>query len=319
MESRAHALAAGLFTALFGIATAFAVWWLSGQGDASQQYLVVSTRSVTGLNAQAQVRYRGVRAGKVEDIGLDPADSRNILVRISIGEGYPVTRNTTAQIMFQGVTGLAYVQLDDDGSNGEPLVAPPGELPRIALKPAVVDSLTDAAARVLIQVQDLLERANALLSPRNLARIDATLASLESGSAGLDRSLKTLPQVLHQVGQVASDANLRRLQSILANLERTSGEAAPLTVELRQLVAAMQSLSRKVDALSTEAGGELVGSTLPQVNALLQELSGTSRQLARVLQQIEESPQSVLFGPGPRRPGPGETGFGKGQRVKEGE
>ncbi len=313
MENRAHALVAGLFTVLFALATAVAVWWLSGQRDASREYLVVSTRSVTGLNAQGQVRYRGVRAGKVKSIELDPADRRNILVRISIGEDYPVTRATTAQIMFQGVTGLAYVQLDDDGSNGEPLVAPPGELPRIALKGAAVDSLSEAAARVLVQVQDLLTRANAVLSPQNLARIESTLANLESGSAGLDRSLKTLPEVLAQFRHVASDANLKRLDTILANLERTSGEAAPLAAELRQLVAALQSLSRKVDALSAEAGGELVGSTLPQLNALLHELSGTSRQLARVLLQIEDSPQSVLFGPGPRRPGPGETGFGKGK------
>jgi phospholipid/cholesterol/gamma-HCH transport system substrate-binding protein len=215
--------------------------------------------------------------------------------------------------MFQGVTGLAYVQLDDDGSSVEPLSAAPGELPRITLKSAAVDSLTDAAARVLVQVQDLLAKANTLLSSQNLARVEATLVSLESGAAGLDRSLQELPEVLAQFKRVASDENVRRLQAILANLERTTGESAPLTAELRQLVKTLQSLSRNVDALSAEAGNELVGSTLPQLNALLQELAGTSRQLGRVLQQFEDSPQSVLVGPGPRRPGPGETGFGKGK------
>ena len=38
--------------------------------------------SVSGLNTQAQVRFRGIRAGKVQDIELDPKDPRNILITI---------------------------------------------------------------------------------------------------------------------------------------------------------------------------------------------------------------------------------------------
>jgi phospholipid/cholesterol/gamma-HCH transport system ATP-binding protein len=37
-------------------------------------YTVVTRHNVTGLNLQGQVRYRGIRVGKVEAIELDPAD-----------------------------------------------------------------------------------------------------------------------------------------------------------------------------------------------------------------------------------------------------
>jgi phospholipid/cholesterol/gamma-HCH transport system substrate-binding protein len=38
--------------------------------------IVLETRrNVTGLNVQAQVRYRGIRAGKVESIEPDPKDA----------------------------------------------------------------------------------------------------------------------------------------------------------------------------------------------------------------------------------------------------
>ena len=68
MESRAHALAAGLFTLLLGAACVIAVWWFSGDREAVNDYELVSTGVVTGLNPQAQVRYRGMSAGKVKDI-----------------------------------------------------------------------------------------------------------------------------------------------------------------------------------------------------------------------------------------------------------
>jgi len=309
MESRAHALAAGIFAVALGLAAAFAVWWLSGKREATEEYLVVSRKSLTGLNSQGTVRYRGVRAGKIQDVRLDPEDRRNILVRIRIGKDFPITRSTTAQINFQGVTGLAYVQLDDDGSSDEPLTAPAGELPRIPLKSAGVESLTEAAPRVLAQVQVLIGRITELLSERNLARIDGTLANLEAASAGLRDAMSAAPEVAARLKQVASDSNIRRLNAILANLERTSAETAPLAAELRQLVASLQLASKRVEAIGADAGGELTSNTLPRVNALLEDLASTSRQLGRLLQELEKSPQVLLFGRSAQRPGPGEAGF----------
>jgi hypothetical protein len=138
MENRSHALAAGIFTLLFGIAAAIAIWWL-GQSDASTTTYVLETRrNVTGLNVQAQVRYRGIRAGKVAAIEPDEADPRLILVTISVDNRFRLTRASTATLGYQGVTGLAYVQIEDDGSSVEPLVAKDGVMPRLALKPTLV-------------------------------------------------------------------------------------------------------------------------------------------------------------------------------------
>lgn len=65
MESRAHALAAGIFTLLLGLATALVMFWFSGKREAANEYVLVTKGNVSGLNTQAQVRFRGMRAGKV--------------------------------------------------------------------------------------------------------------------------------------------------------------------------------------------------------------------------------------------------------------
>jgi phospholipid/cholesterol/gamma-HCH transport system substrate-binding protein len=147
MENRAHALAAGIFTILLGIAAAIAIWWLGQTDESTTRYVLETRRNVTGLNVQAQVRYRGIRAGKVQAIEPDDGDPRVILVTIDMDSRFKLTRGATAELGYQGVTGLAYVQIEDDGSSAEPLAGRNGEPARIALKPTLFDTLGEKGRR----------------------------------------------------------------------------------------------------------------------------------------------------------------------------
>ena len=84
MENRSHALIAGVFSLLLGFSVVAALWWFGGKHEAVNEYLVIDTRNATGLNLQAQVRYRGIRVGKVESIELDPNDVSRTLIGISV-------------------------------------------------------------------------------------------------------------------------------------------------------------------------------------------------------------------------------------------
>jgi phospholipid/cholesterol/gamma-HCH transport system substrate-binding protein len=302
MESRAHALAAGIFTLLLGLASALAVFWLSGKREATNEYILVTQKSVSGLNTQAQVRFRGLRAGKVLDIELDPKNPLNILITISLDASMPVTKGTTAKLNYQGVTGLASVLLEDKGENLEPLTGVDGELPRIELQPNFMDTLGENASDLMAQMRQVAERTTALLSDQNVKRIGQTLANVETATAGLSGSMKDLPQVMASLKQALNEENMKHLSATMANMEKASGEVAPL-------IANLQGVSKKLDALLGETGGEITQTTLPRLNVLLQELSVNSRQMSRLLDQIEESPNMLIFGREARRPGPGEAGF----------
>lgn len=305
MESRAHALMAGLFVLVFSASAALAIWWFGGKREVTRDVLLVTQRNVTGLNPQAAVRYRGINAGKVQEILLDPADPRSILVRVSVSADLPLTKATTAQLSYQGVTGLAYVLLEDSGSTREALVEEAGQLPRIAIKPTLFDSLGERATDIVGQVGELTTRLNHLLDDKNTRNLGQTLENLAVASDGL----KQMPQVMASLREALSDANLKRLNAILAHLELTAGQAAPLTVDMRNLVASMHDLSKRLSTISEAVGDDLSGRTLPGINAVVQELQHNSRQLTRILGSLEDAPQSLIFGAPATPPGPGEPGF----------
>lgn len=305
MENRAHALAAGIFTILLGIAAAIAIWWLGQTEERTTTYVLETRRSVTGLNLQATVRYRGIRAGKVEAIEPDEKDPRVILVRISVDSRYKLTKGSSAELGYQGVTGLAYVQIEDDGSTPELLNGSNGEPARIALKPNLLDTLGDKAGDIVGQISTVSLRLGKLLDDKNVQNLSRTIDNVAQASDGL----RELPKVLAAMREALSETNMKALRQILAHVEKTAGEGAPLAAEMRDLVKTMGGLAKRVEQVAGGAGDEFAGTTLPKANALMDELSASSRQLGRVLDRLEGDPQMLLFGREAAAPGPGEAGF----------
>jgi phospholipid/cholesterol/gamma-HCH transport system substrate-binding protein len=324
MDNRSHALLAGLFLLMLGAAAVAALWWFSGRQEESTRYVVETRDTVTGLNAQAQVRYRGIRVGRVESIRLDPADLRLMLIEISVRKDIPVTRGTTAKLGHQGVTGIAHILLEDDGRDTTPLPADGKEGARIALRSSLVQELADAGGDVLRQARDLLASLNDLLRPENRRAVTRTLAGLEAGVddllrpenrqavartlANLETSSRHAREASEQLRQAFNPESMRRFDSVLAHTERTVAQAAPFFAEARGLVARLDAASAKFETAVGEMNPDAVGALTLRLNGLTAEFSSTARQLNRILGMLEESPQSLIFGRG-AAPGPGEAGF----------
>src|SRR5713226_5436394 len=245
MENRAHALAAGLFTLVLAAALVATGLWFRKDDISLARYVVSTTSSVAGLKVEAGV-------------------SGRINVRIGVQEDTPVTQSTYAQLGYQGVTGLAYVSLNDDGSSGEMLKAADGELARIGLRTSVFDSGLDTNATI----GELAEH-------------------LRSGS-------KDFPSLV-------GDA-----RSAFANL-------GALSHKLEERSLAFDRMSTSLDEVGN-AARSFNDETLPRFNALVEQLNRDTRALDRVLNALDENPQSFVFGAPRRKPGPGEPGFSDGGR-----
>ena len=65
------------------------------------------------------------------------------------------------------------------------------------------------------------------------------------------------------------------------------------------------------------AAARLDGETLPAFTTMANDVSTAARGATTTLRRVDSTPQSFLFGPAPREPGPGESGFaGFGRSTK---
>ncbi len=309
MENRAHALMAGLFVLVLCSALAVAVWWFAGDRERMSEYVLVSQSSVNGLSEQGRVRFRGIAAGNVSRITIDPKDARNILVRIRVRADIPITKATRARLGTQGVTGLAYIQLEDPGTDPTPLTGDGNEPPRLALEAGLIEQIADTALAAAHRFKAVADQIAQLFDDENTARLRNSLERLESATVGLDRTFAEAPKTLASIRNTFSPDNIKRISTMLDNLEQASSGVAPTLAEARTLIERLTITANRIDHVAQTAGNDLSNGTLPQLNELLRELTGSSRRLSHLLEEVEASPQLLLTGRGTPRPGPGEPGF----------
>lgn len=171
------------------------------------------------------------------------------------------------------------------------------------MQDSLVQELADVGGDTLRQARDLLSGINDILRPENRAVISRTLTNLEATTKHAHETTARLERLLSQ-------ENLQRANATLAHAERTVAQAAPFFSESARLGwLRLQSASEKFEAALGDPSSSGVGALAPRLNELTGELASTSHQLNRVLQMLEESPQSLIFGRQSVQPGPGESGF----------
>ena len=318
MENKAHAFVAGAFViGLIGLVVAL-VLWFTRDTAVRDIYELSTSDAVSGLQPQATVRYRGIAVGKVASIDFDPKIRGNVRVRISVDQRVPLTKSSYAALSYQGVTGLASIALNDDGTSQEPLKPDNDDPPRIPLKPSTLAKLQERGEAILEKVEDAADRVNALVGVDNQKRVADALQNIalaaESANQltqrldatikdGLNPALKAIPPLadnargtLGTVKQAASDVS-RVANNLNSSVTRLNAEGGALD----RLAAGTEGLSQAMDSFNT--------TTLPRVNRVADDTARAVRRLGRAADNINENPQSLLFGTGSNLPGPGEPGF----------
>ena len=315
MENKSHAVGAGAFVLLVAALLVALAAWLTRDTGEHRFFEISSHESVTGLQRQAGVRYKGVTVGRVQSIVLDPETSGNIRIRIAVDETAPITKSTFASLGFQGVTGLAFIQLDDVGESKEPLVGTDDKLPRIPMRPGLMSRLSDQGVALITKLDEATQRANELMAPANQKKLMDAVDNLGQAAANISKLAAHADQAnLPGLSLQATDTlkNLRATSDRLGNSAdsvRTSADAFKgMSNRMNAPDGTLDDISQGADALMATA--QTLNTTLvPRLNRTLDDAARTVRHVGRAVDVLGDNPQSLLLGNGAAMPGPGEPGF----------
>ena len=140
MESKVNYAVVGAFVLALGAALIAGVLWLAVGGNSKKQYApyqAIVKESVAGLSIDAPVKYLGVDVGKVSAIGIDPENTQQVLLKFLIYRGTPIKQDTEAVLKSQGLTGIAYVEINGGSADSPVLIATEADpVPTIRSRPS---------------------------------------------------------------------------------------------------------------------------------------------------------------------------------------
>jgi phospholipid/cholesterol/gamma-HCH transport system substrate-binding protein len=300
MDRDSNYVAVGAFVLLVVAMAVSFVFWYTNQQDKHtyQRYEIYFPGSVSGLTAGSPVRYLGVDVGKVARIMLDPQQRKTVQVVADIDSTAPIDDRTRASLSLQGVTGLLFVDLEQDPKADTTGTLEQGQrYPMIRSRRSDFDVLLSNLPALTTHLVELAEHFNEVFSDENVRSLKATL---ENARAASDR----LPNTVREVQLLVSDVR-RTTQAVEGTVADLRGVLADDSPDLRAAVANVRQISdnlakttQRLNSFVTEnepGVSRFTRQSLPELEQLLRESRQAVRDFRDLSRSLKRDPSQLIY------------------------
>jgi phospholipid/cholesterol/gamma-HCH transport system substrate-binding protein len=248
------------------------------------------------VQAGAPVRFGGLLVGKVDHVGVDPANSTRIEIDFFVDRSTPVKTDSIAKITTLGPLTDNYIEITTGGERAALLPAG-AEIPSMETfgLPQLGDAfqaMLPSVQRALLQVNNSLDglqitlaRANDLLNDRNRATIAHSLTSVDH------LLTETRPQVnesLASLNRLLNDAQ-PKVSASLTNVQELTTKLSPLLEDIRKVSAEANGTLSHLDATLVENRADVRAS----VSGLRDSLAKSTLLLDHLNQALDQNADNI--------------------------
>jgi len=319
MNSKTNYMLVGIFVLLSLALILFFVMWLMRPTDEIQMrlYRINFMESVSGLNIDSPVKYRGVSIGKVKKMQINPRNNELIEVLIEVVKTAPVKTDTVAKLKAQGITGLSFVDLSE-GSKESPLLLGQNndEILEIKSAPSFLVRVEQTFGTVSQSLTKTMQRTQKLLSDENQKEFSLLLKRLSSTVERAESLLsEKLVKDFHRLIASSADA-AKKINYLIPKIgdlvEKSKRFEEDLNVSMTsishsfKLMGDSAELIRQRNAVGDYSVKENVGAPMKQFELTMREMQTTMIRLNSILDRFGESPSNLIFMNEEKNIGPGE-------------
>lgn len=290
------------------------------EGDVVPYRVFFSTTG--GLNVNADVRYGGIRVGRVAAIEPDPETQGRIRITAMVDASVPVNAASVASVEQTTLTAEKHLEISTGAAGAERLE--PGDritagrasyelvdIPDLSTVVARTETLLDdmitylgvsraAPSADFVSIVALTHSADRLMN--NAADLaEEAEGLLEENRANIRYALELIPPIEEQfltVGELVEALgaeNRAEIRSIVTNLDTTMTTMPALLTRLESLAEGLVEVTRNLETL-TGAGAQLASERRVTLSELIADLRATARNVRQFSRTLANQPQSLLRG-----------------------
>ncbi|MEA3498134.1 MAG: MlaD family protein [Campylobacterota bacterium] len=324
MDSKVNYTLVGAFLFIFILSIIGFSFWLGKYGMDSKKvdlYRVYLEESISGLNIESSIKYKGLNIGMVKDIKINSNNSEQIEILLEVDYGTPIKKDTIAILETQGITGLKYIDLVGGSHKSELLKNKKDEIPTIESRQSFLGNLGSSAVDMTKKVDILLNKLNLLINRDNIDKVSNILNNSDVAIKTLNSSILTIEK---QVNTLLSDKNIEKLNESLINFDKFTKQLN-ITLEKTDKVIdndLKETLIKVSDASDSTnlafiqftkliSDGkldleEITSDSLKKFDILILEMERTMQNGQKTIDNLNDSPSDILFKSRDIDFGPGE-------------
>lgn len=283
METRANYVAIGIFVLAVIVGGFGFIYWLAQTADTGKRanLIIEFEGTVTGLSEGGLVLFNGIKIGEVTTLALNANDPTKVQAIVKVDSTAPLKVDTKAELGFQGLTGVAHIELK--GGSAEANALFDGKtVPIIKADPSAFQNLIEGAQSVLTRADRALAVVEDLVV-KNRGSIDKTIANVETFSDALAKNSDGVDKFLAEVSR-AADA----FAGLSDNLEGLIKHADTLVaaVDPEKVAKTVDNVAKFTDALAGASGD--VDSVIADFRKTAEELSTFGKNLNETLAKADK-------------------------------
>ena len=200
-----------------------------------------------------------------------------------------------------GVTGLAVIQLSGGSPDSPPLQGEGGELPEIVADPSPLSRILANGEDLVMNINDVVARASALLSPENMDRISRTLDHLDKATGAVVDQRDDIRALLRQLAEASRQANdtLAQTQKLVQTANGLVDNQGKATLDsARNALASVERVTANVDRLLSDNRAAINGGMqgFSELAPAIRELRDAAGSLRGVTRRLDDNPAGYLLG-----------------------
>jgi len=308
------------FLVLFGIVLVlgFSYWLLQPTDDEkTREYKIYFNESVFGLNIDAPVKYRGISVGKVTKLRINPTNSEQVEVLVTIQSTTPIKVDTTAKLTAQGITGLSYINLSQGNHNSLALVVLEGEeYPVIKSVPSFFEDFEKTLGDVSTEFSSTLSQTKKLLNDENQKQFSIVLKKTATVMEKIDRVLNE--KTINNLQESATHLNSisKKVDDVVPNIDKFVDKSMEWEDHIDNSFESIQNsylgIRGSMDEIKRAISSgefnfkEITADVMPTLNDTLLEMQDMMKSVEGTLKQYERSPADILYKQEEIKKAPGE-------------
>ena len=318
MNAKTNYAMVGLFVLMSVVLIFVFVIWLIKPTDKEDltSFRIYFTESVSGLNVDSPVKYRGVTIGKVTKMSINPENIEEIRVDISVFSDSPIKTDTVAKLKAQGITGLNYIDLSQ-GSKSARLLCEDGEENMVIKSvPSFLVKVEESFGSVSVNLSSLMESVQLLLREENQQELTRILKHIAEIMAKMDKTMneKSIDDFQHLLH--ASRGTFTKMEKVVPKIddlvertvlfeERFEEALDSYRVSVAQVGSSMKVFEER-NANGDYSVKEGVKEPMKQFSVTMKELESTLEQIKLLLARYQDSPSDIFLQSEEPDIGPGE-------------